>query len=172
MAALGGDCTRLSRATHDFNKQERQMEEWGFRFADAPARLAAPDFVEKRANVLRLAQNELIDEMRQAAERWCTRRHEGVEAAFDLSVASMNYPGPVRAAETWMRFCRGAVRRMSEDAADQLQLSVAVARSCGDGLLMPAAERPATSRSPNRVAMAARKRAKPRASARRPRSRR
>jgi hypothetical protein len=147
----------LSRATHDFNKQERQMEEWGFRFADAPARLAAPDFVEKRANVLRLAQNELIDEMRQAAERWCTRRHEGVEAAFDLSVASMHYPGPVRAAETWMRFCRGAAQRLSEDAADQIQLSVAMARTCGDGLLMPTAERPAMSRSSTRPV--ARKRA-------------
>ena len=146
------------------------MEEWAFNFSGAPESLRAPILFERRANALRRTQDELIDEVQQIAERWCARRRKAVEAMNDLGLASMQYSGPVRAAEFWMQFCRGAVQRLTEDAADQLHLSVAMAKTCGDGFIACQTEPGAARRPPSKAAparTASRKRAKSRPPVRR-----
>jgi hypothetical protein len=111
------------------------MYEWGETFGDTRA-LGTSAFTEKQANVLRRTQDDLIDEMQQIAERWCARRHETVEAMFQLGVASLRNNNPVAISELWMRWCKGALRRWSEDTSDQVELAVVTAKCCGNGALV------------------------------------
>jgi hypothetical protein len=121
------------------------MEERSSVFAGVPTPLQIPALAEKQADVLRKAQDELIDEVQQVADRWCARRHKTVEAMFELSMTSLHNPGPAGSAKDWtrwqeagMRWYNGALQRLSEDTADQMELMVTVAKCCGNGTLMPA----------------------------------
>jgi len=105
-------------------------------FARWPTTLALPPFTEKQADVLREAQDELIDEVQQVADRWCARRHKTVAAMFDLSVPPLHQSGPVSVAEAWMRWYSGALQRLSEDAGDQMELAATLAKCCGNGMFM------------------------------------
>jgi hypothetical protein len=111
------------------------MKEWSM-FPGVPIPREMPALAEKQADVLRKAQDELIDEVQQVADRWCARRHKTVEAMFELSMTSMH--NPAETTEAWVRWCNGALQRASEDTADQMELIATVAKSCGSGVLMPA----------------------------------
>jgi hypothetical protein len=119
------------------------MKEWAA-FAGMPTAPAIPALAEKQADVLRKTQDELIDEVHQVADRWCERRHKMVEAMFDLSMTSLHNPGQLGTADAWMRWYHGALQRLSEDASDQMELAVTVAKCCGNDILMLAS----TERSP------------------------
>jgi hypothetical protein len=111
------------------------MKEWST-FAGMPTAPAIPALAEKQADVLRKTQDELIDEVQQVADRWCERRHKMVEAMFDLSLTSLHNPGQLGTADAWMRWYHGALQRLSEDASDQMELAVTVAKCCGNDILM------------------------------------
>src|SRR5262245_50032150 len=110
------------------------MKEWST-FAGIPTTLAIPTAAEKQVDVLRKAQDELIGEVQQIADRWCARRRKMVEAMFDLSLTPLHNPGPIGTAEAWMRWYHGALQRLSEDAGDQIKLVVVLAKCCGNGTL-------------------------------------
>jgi hypothetical protein len=59
-----------------------------------------------------------------------------VEAMFDLSMTSLHNPGQLGTADAWMRWYHGALQRLSEDASDQMELAVTVAKCCGNDILM------------------------------------
>jgi hypothetical protein len=121
------------------------MEERSSMFVGVPTPLQIPALTEKQADVLRKAQDELLDEVQQVADRWCARRHKSVEAMFELSMTSLHNPGPAGTAEAWtrwqeagLRWCNGALHRLSEDTADQMELIATLAKCCGSGTFVPA----------------------------------
>ena len=87
---------------------------------------------------------DLVAEV-QAAARWHRRQRETMEALTALQHALMLSPDPARTAEVWMDWQRDALQRLVEDARDQRDISLALARCCGDGRLLeprdPGAER-------------------------------
>src|SRR5262245_13943518 len=113
------------------------MKEWSM-FPGVTIPREFPAFAEEQASVLRKSQDEMIDEVQHIADRWCERRHRTVQAMFDLGMTSLHKPGSAEAAEAWMRWYNGAMERMSEDTADQMELIATVAKSCGSGMVMPA----------------------------------
>ena len=86
------------------------------------------------------AQRELVATVQAATARWYARQRETMEALTALLHALMLSRDPVRTAEAWMDWQSRAMARLIEDARDQRDVSLALARCCGDGrLLEPAA---------------------------------
>lgn len=112
------------------------MEEQSVMFAGWRSPPAMSALAEKQADVLRKTQDALIDELQKITDRWCERRHKTVEAVFDLSRVSLQNTGPIGIAEAWMSWYKGALHRLSEDASDQMELAVTLARCCGNGIFV------------------------------------
>ena len=86
------------------------------------------------------AHGELVATVQVATARWYERQREMMEALAALMHALILSRDPVSTAEAWMDWQSRALRRVIEDARDQRDVSLALARCCGDGrLLEPAA---------------------------------
>jgi hypothetical protein len=105
-------------------------------FGGAPTSLGMPALAEKQVEVLCKTQDELIDEIQKVAVRWCARRHKMVEAMFDLSLTSLHNAGQVETAEACMRWYNGSLQRLSEDANDQMELAMTIARCWSNGMIL------------------------------------
>ena len=79
---------------------------------------------------------DLMAEVQEVAARWHRRQRETMEGLAALQHALMLSRDPVRTAEVWMDWQASALRRLVEDARDQRDISLALARCCGDGRLL------------------------------------
>lgn len=78
----------------------------------------------------------LMVRVRETAARWHERQREAMQALSALLHALMLSRDPVRTAEVWMDWHEGALERLIAEARDQRDLSLALARCCGDGRLL------------------------------------
>ena len=87
-----------------------------------------------------LIRQQMLDELlataREATARWYERQHETMAALSALMHALLMSRDPVRTAEVWMDWQDGALERLISDARDQRDISLALARCCGDGRLL------------------------------------
>jgi hypothetical protein len=121
-------------------------------FAGVPTTLGMPALTEKQMDVLRKTQDELIDEIQSVAVRWCARRHKMVEAMFDLSLTSLHNAGQIETAEACMRWYNGSLQRLSEDANDQMELAMTVAKCWGNGMFLRATSTESNGKQKQRLA--------------------
>ena len=117
------------------------MDELGAMFAkaQAPPLLVRTVMTDEQVDALRRTQDDLIDEVQDVMGRWCARRHQTVQAAFQFYTMPLQNMGPADLAEAWTAWCRGAFQRLSEDASDQVEFAAVVAKCCSNGVLMSAA---------------------------------
>lgn len=101
------------------------------------ARVAAG--VEARDEVRGKAADEaaLAEALQTAMASWCARQREAMEAMTALMHALVLSQDPVRTAETWIDWRKDALRRLIEDARDQMAVAAALARCFGDTRLFP-----------------------------------
>ncbi len=78
----------------------------------------------------------LVAKVQAITARWHQRQRETMEALTALQHALILSRDPVRTAEVWIDWYRDALQRLAEEAQDQRDISLALARTCGDGRLL------------------------------------
>lgn len=97
---------------------------------------AAAAAVDLDALMRREMNDALMVQVQETAARWHKRQREAMQALSALLHALMLSRDPVRTAEVWMDWHDGALERLIAEARDQRELSLALARCCGDGRLL------------------------------------
>lgn len=100
-----------------------------------PDGCVAPDAARPAAADERI-RRELVATVEAATVRWCARQRETLGSLSALLHALQVSRDPVRTAEAWMDWQARALGRLAEDARDQRDISLALARCCGDGRLL------------------------------------
>lgn len=144
--AFRDDQTQMEGATM---AEKGAQEEATFGVPRFNGPVPTPELAVKRVGVLRKTQDELIDHVREFADRWCERRHKTVKAVFEFSRASLQNASPLAAAEAWVRWYQGALHRLSDDVTDQMHLGLTLMKCGSNGGLFGVGMVTCETRQPN-----------------------
>jgi hypothetical protein len=89
--------------------------------------------IQRQLEATRIAEDEVLDGIQGAVDRWCERRHRTVRAFADFGREMLEARTPQDVMAAWVQLSKGAMERITEDARDQIEVGTRVMRCVAGG---------------------------------------
>jgi hypothetical protein len=104
--------------------------------------IAVGELANKQAQYFKYCkagQDEYLDECQELIDNWCKRRHQAVEAAWEMMRELQSGKDNADAVAVWGRWINGVIQRLADDAKDQVAIGCRAMRFLteANGLFMP-----------------------------------